>query len=378
MAERPRLFTPIALRGVTLKNRIVISPMCQYSAVEGHANDWHLVHLGRFALGGAAMVFTEATAVEARGRITHGDLGLWSDAHIEGLRRLAAFLRGHGAVPAIQLAHAGRKASMQRPWHGNGPLGAEDLARGDQPWEIVAPSALPLDEGWLVPHELTLDEIAALQRAWRAATRRAHEAGFEVLELHSAHGYLGHEFLSPLSNRRNDRYGGDLAGRMRFSLELAETVRAAWPADKPLFVRLSAVDGLEGGWTIEDTVVLAREVAARGVDVIDCSSGGLAGSATAARIKREPGFQVPYAERVRRDAGVKTMAVGLILEPDQAEAILQAGQADLIAIGRQALYDPSWALHAEAALGLQGEFESWPVQAGWWLERRRRTMARSA
>jgi 2,4-dienoyl-CoA reductase-like NADH-dependent reductase (Old Yellow Enzyme family) len=378
MADRPLLFTPIALRGVTLKNRIVVSPMCQYSAVDGRANDWHLVHLGRFALGGAAMVFTEATAVEARGRITHGDLGLWSDEQIPGLHRIAAFLRANGAVPAIQLAHAGRKASMQRPWHGNGPMDERDRARGEQPWQVAAPSALALDEGWLVPHELSVAEIGALQQAWRDAARRALDAGFEVLELHSAHGYLGHEFLSPLSNRRSDAYGGDLAGRMRFTLELAQAVRAAWPADKPLFVRLSSVDGIEGGWTLEDTVVLARELAARGVDVIDCSSGGLAGSATAAKIKRSPGFQVPYAERVRRDAGVKTMAVGLILEPAQAEAILAAGQADLIAVGREALYDPSWALHAEAALGLQGEFESWPVQAGWWLERRRRTAARGA
>ena len=378
MPSRPRLFTPLALRGVTLKNRIVISPMCQYSAVDGHANDWHLVHLGRFALGGAGMVFTEATAVEARGRITHGDLGLWEDGQIAGLSRVADFLRAHGAVPAIQLAHAGRKASMQRPWHGNGPLDERDRARGDLPWQVVAPSALPLDEGWLVPHELSLAEIAALQDAWRHAARRALAAGFEVLEMHSAHGYLGHEFLSPLSNRRGDRYGGDLAGRMRFTLETAAAVREVWPQDKPLFVRVSSVDGLEGGWTIEDTVVLARELAARGVDVVDCSSGGLAGSATAARVKRGPGFQVPFAERVRREAGVKTMAVGLILEARQAEAILEADQADLIAIGREALYDPSWALHAEAALGLQGEFESWPVQSGWWLERRRRSMLRSA
>jgi len=378
MANRPRLFTPIELRGVTLKNRIVISPMCQYSAEDGRANDWHLVHLGRFALGGAAMIFTEATAVEARGRITHGDLGLWSDEQIPGLRRVADFLRANGAVPAIQLAHAGRKASMQRPWHGNGPLDETDRARGDLPWEIVAPSALALDEGWLMPHELSVTEIGALQDAWRSAARRAAQAGFEVLEMHSAHGYLGHEFLSPLSNRRRDAYGGDLAGRMRFTLETAEAVREAWPQDKPLFVRVSSVDGIEGGWTLEDTVALARELAARGVDVIDCSSGGLAGSATAARVKRGPGFQVPFAERVRRDAGVKTMAVGLILEARQAEAILQAGQADLIALGREALYDPSWALHAEAALGQQGEFGSWPVQAGWWLARRRRSLERSA
>src|SRR5512146_87677 len=247
MAEKPRLFTPIELRGVTLKNRVVISPMCQYSAVDGQANDWHLVHLGRFALGGAAMVFTEATAVEARGRITYGDLGLWSEEHVPGLRRVAAFLREHGAVPAIQLAHAGRKASMQRPWHGNGPMDAHDRARGELPWPIVAPSALPLDEGWLMPHELSVAEIASLQQSWRAAALRALEAGFEALELHSAHGYLGHEFLSPRSNRRGGRYGGDLAGRMRFTLELAETVRAAWPQDKPLFVRLSSVAGSEGG-----------------------------------------------------------------------------------------------------------------------------------
>jgi len=276
----------------------------------------------------------------------------------------------------MQLAHAGRKASMQRPWHGNGPIGDADRARGEQVWDVIAPSALPMDQGWLVPHELSVDEIGALQQAWRRAALRALEAGFEVIELHSAHGYLGHEFLSPLSNRRSDGYGGDLQGRMRFTLELAELLRATWPADKPLFVRVSSVDGLQGGWTLDDTVVLARELKARGVDVIDCSSGGLAGSATAAGVKRGLGFQVPYAERVRREAVVQTMAVGLIVGAAQAEAILRAGQADLIAIGREALNDPNWPLHARTELEAGADYGGWPVQYGWWLDRRRRSLAR--
>jgi 2,4-dienoyl-CoA reductase-like NADH-dependent reductase (Old Yellow Enzyme family) len=378
MASRPLLFTPLQLRGVTLKNRVVISPMCQYSAHDGMANDWHFAHLARYAIGGAGLVFTEATAVERNGRITHGDLGIWSDAHVEPLKRIAAFIKSQGAVPAMQLAHAGRKSSMQRPWHGNGPIDDSDRARGEDVWPVVAPSAIPMDQGWLVPHELSLDEIRALQEHWRKATVRTLQAGFDVIELHGAHGYLGHEFLSPLSNKRTDQYGGSLANRMRFVLELAEILRAAWPMDKPLFTRVSSVDGVEGGWSIEDTVVLAKELKARGVDVLDCSSGGLLGSATAARIKRGPGFQVPFAERVKKETGIATMAVGLILDPHHAEAILQSGQADLIAIGRQALYNPSWALHAEVALGAHGEYESWPVQYGWWLDKRQHIMTPEA
>lgn len=371
MAE-PLLFTPLALRGITVRNRVVISPMCQYSAVEGEANDWHFAHLARFALGGAGAIFTEATAVHRDGRITHGDLGLWSDAQIPPLHRIAGFLRAQGAVPAIQLGHAGRKASMQRPWHGNGPLDASDRARGEEPWRIVAPSPLPIDEGWLVPAQLDRDEMAMLREDFRRAALRAGEAGFEAVEVHGAHGYLLNSFLSPLANRRNDGYGGDRAGRMRFPLEIAETVRAAWPEDRPVFFRVSAVDGIEGGWTLDDTVVLAQELKARGIDVVDCSSGGIAGSATAARVPRAPGFQVPFADRVRRESGIKTMAVGLILEPGQAEAILRDGCADLVAIGREALYDPNWPLHAERALKGEADFAHWPVQAGWWLERRER------
>jgi len=374
MATSPLLFTPIELRGVKLRNRIVISPMCTYSAKDGLVNDWHLVHLGKLAQGGAGLVFTEAAAVEPHGRITHGDIGIWSDEQVPGLARIVSFIKSQGAVAAIQLAHAGRKASMQRPWHGNGPLDDADRARGEQVWDVVAPSAIALDEGWLKPHELSVGEIHDLQSNWCLAAERALQAGFEVIEIHSAHGYLGHEFLSPITNKRSDEYGGDLAGRMRFTLELAGRLRKVWPEDKPLFTRISSVDNIDSGWTIEDSIALARELKDRGVDVVDCSSGGLMGSATAARVKRGPGFQVPFAERIRRDAGISTMAVGLILDGPQAEQILQSRQADLIAIGREVLNNPNWPLHAEAQLGCQGHFESWPEQYGWWLDKRQQSL----
>lgn len=374
--SQPRLFTPISLRSVTSKNRIVISPMCQYSAEDGMANDWHLIHLGKFAQGGAGIVMTEAAAVVAEGRITHGDLGLWHDGQIAPLKRITAFLRANGSVPAIQLAHAGRKASMQRPWYGNAALTAEDHARGDKPWDIVAPSAIPMDDGWLMPHELTLKDLERLRENWRQAALRAVEANFDVLEIHCAHGYLLHEFLSPLSNQRSDAYGGDRAGRMKHPLEIIETVRAVWPADRPLFVRISSVDGIDGGIDIADSVAFVNEAKARGADVIDCSSGGLMGSATAVRIPRGYSFQVPFAEQIRREAKVTTMAVGLILHPQQAEDILSEDRTDLIAVGREALFDPNWPLHAELALSKtkgaigDGTFASWPKQYGWWLERR--------
>ncbi|MCG6207842.1 NADH:flavin oxidoreductase/NADH oxidase [Rhodopseudomonas sp. HC1] len=370
--SQPPLFRPFTLRGVTAKNRILISPMCQYSAVDGMASDWHLVHLGKFAQGGAGIVMAEATAVTANGRITHGDIGLWHDGQIKPLERIATFLRDNGAVPAIQLAHAGRKASMQRPWYGNAALTEDDRARGDQPWPIVAPSPVPMEDGWLTPQELSEDELEHLLDAWRAATLRAVEAGFEMLEVHCAHGYLLHSFLSPLSNMRTDQYGGDRAGRMRFPLQVIETVRAAWPDTLPLSVRVSSVDGVEGGIELADSVVFAREAKARGADIIDCSSGGLLGSATAARIPRGYGFQVPFAETIRREADVPTIAVGLILHPDQAEKVVEQGQADLVGIGREALFDPNWPLHAQLELTEADEqvFAAWPKQYGWWLERR--------
>jgi 2,4-dienoyl-CoA reductase-like NADH-dependent reductase (Old Yellow Enzyme family) len=373
----PRLFTPLAVRDVTFKNRVVIAPMATYSAVEGVVQDWHLAHYGRFALGGAGCVVVEATAVTDQGRITNGDVGIWSSEHARALGRIAKFMKQQGAIPAIQLAHAGRKGSMQRPWHGNGPLTAEDLARGDKTWPIVSAVAEPMAPGYIVPQALSVADISKLVVDWAAAAERAVGAGFEMIEIHNAHGYLVHQFLSPLANKRNDAYGGDFAGRTRFPLEIAEAVRKVIPKGMPLFLRVSAVDGMEGGWTMDDTVAYAKALKERGVDVIDCSSGGLIGSATAARVKRSWGFQVPYAERVRREAGLMSMAVGLIVEPAHAEDILQKEQADFIAIAREALVNPCWPQMAEIALGrsMKDALDDWTVQYAWWLKLRERTIA---
>jgi 2,4-dienoyl-CoA reductase-like NADH-dependent reductase (Old Yellow Enzyme family) len=367
------LFEKIRLRETEARNRIVVSPMCQYSARDGHVTDWHLVHLGKFAQGGAGIVFVEATAVEKRGRITHGDTGIWDDEHIAGLKRIAAFVKEQGALPAIQLAHAGRKASMARPWYGNGPLTQADSDRGDTAWSTIAPTQAPLDPAWIAPRAFKKGDFEVVLNAFRQAARRAHAAGFEVAEVHAAHGYLLHTFLSPLSNTRDDEYGGSLENRMRFPLEVAKAVREAWPAGKPLFMRLSSIDDVEGGWSLEDTVSLAGKLKATGIDVVDCSSGGILGSATAATktlLPRVPGFQLPFSEAVRKETGLKTMAVGLILSGAQAEEALQAGRADLIAIGREALYDPNWPLHAARELGVDPEYAQWPQQYGWWLTRR--------
>lgn len=374
MTAAPHLFQPLTLRGISTRNRLVISPMCQYSAHDGHMDDWHLTHLGRFAIGGAGIVFTEATAVQKRGRITHGCPGLWTDSQIPGHARVAQFALRNGAIPAIQLGHAGRKGGMQRPWFGNGPLNEADIARGDMSWTPVAPSALPVADGWPVPHALTKAEIGELLDDYAAAATRALEAGYKIAEIHGAHGYLVHSFLSPLSNMRTDEYGGSLTGRMRLALEIAERVRAVWPDNLPLFFRTSAVDGVPEGWSLDDTVVLAGELKRIGVDVMDCSSSGIAGAATAGGgQKRQPGFQVGYAERVRKEVDMNTMAVGLITHPQQAETILAEGRADLIAIGREALVDPNWALHAARDLGYDTTFETWPRQSGWWLAGRQKT-----
>ena len=369
---QPLLFTPITIKDVTFKNRIVIAPMATYSAIDGIAQDFHFAHWGRLVLGGAGCVFVEATAVTEQGRITNGDLGLWSAAHVPALKRIAAFMKMQGVVPGIQIAHAGRKGSMQRPWHGNGALTAEDLARGDKKWDTVAPTPEAMAAGHIVPRQLSIADMALLKTRWADAAERALEAGFDVIEIHNAHGYLIHQFLSPLCNKRTDAYGGDFAGRTRFPLEVAEAVRAAWPKENPLFLRVSAVDGVDGGWGMDDTVAYAKELKARGIDVIDCSSGGLYGSATAARVKRTWGFQVPFAERVRKDAGVMSMAVGLITDPRFAEEVLHKGRADLIAIGREALVNPCWPQMAEIALGRERveAMDDWPVQYGWWLKHR--------
>jgi 2,4-dienoyl-CoA reductase-like NADH-dependent reductase (Old Yellow Enzyme family) len=336
------LFEPLEIRSVRLPNRIGVSPMCQYSAIDGMAQDWHMVHLGSRAVGGFGLVIVEATAVEARGRISPGDLGIWSDHHIEPLKRIVGFMEGQGAVPAIQIAHAGRKASTSAPWDGGLPLPPDSGG-----WTPVGASALPFDTGHPVPHELSVDEIRDVQDAFVAGTVRAARAGFRWLEIHAAHGYLAHSFLSPLSNHRQDEYGGSFENRARFVLEIAQRVRDVWPDDLPLTIRFSCTDWAEGGWTIDDSVKLAGLLKDEGVDLVDCSSGGLVPHA---RIKLGPGYQVPFAERIRREAGVATAAVGMITDAVQADAIVREGRADLVLIAREALRDPYWPIRAASAL----------------------------
>ncbi len=346
-----RLFEPLTLRGTTVRNRAWVSPMCQYSSRDGHPTDWHLAHLGSLARGGAGLVMAEATAVIPEGRISPWDAGIWSDAQAADYERITAFVRGQGAVPAIQLAHAGRKASTQRPWDGNGYVEPEDGG-----WQTVAPSPLAYGE-WPTPKELSSQEIAGLVQAFADAARRAHDAGFEVAEVHAAHGYLLHEFLSPLTNERADEYGGDLAGRSRFLLDVVAAVRAAWPEDKPVFVRLSATEWADGGWSIEDTVTVSRQLRDAGVDLVDVSSGG---NVPHQQIAVGPGYQVPFARAVRAGAGIATGAVGLITEPAQAEQVLVEGSADAVFLGRVLLREPHWPLRAAAALGADVDY--WPTQ----------------
>ncbi|MBM5826618.1 MAG: NADH:flavin oxidoreductase/NADH oxidase [Cyanobacteria bacterium M_surface_7_m2_040] len=365
---QPLLFTPLRMRGVTRANRCVLSPMVQHKAVDGQVNDYHLVHLGQFAIGRFGIVFSENCAVEPQGRVTQGDIGLWDDRQIAGHQRLAHFVQQQGSLAGLQISHVGRKGSAPRPFDPPGQLGPEGADW--QPWPVVGPSALPAGAGFPVPQELSLEAIEALVHRFGETAARAERAGYDVIELHAAHGYLLAQFLSPLSNQRNDHYGGDRAGRMRLPLAIVRQMRQVWPSSKPLFVRISALDGA-GGWDLDDSVAFATELKALGVDVVDCSSGGLTGLATAQPIQRSPGFQVPYAAAVRRQAGVATMAVGLILDGPQAEAILQAGDADLIAIGRQALADPHWALHAAKELGHDDSYALWPPEYGWWLHKRK-------
>jgi len=336
------LFTPLKLRSVTLRNRIAVSPMCQYSSEDGFATDWHLVHLGSRAVGGAGLVIMEATAVEPRGRISPGDVGIWKDRHIEPLARIAKFLRANGAAPGIQLAHAGRKASTATPWSGGGIL--TECAGG---WQTVAPSPIPFQPGAPSPHEISAAEIAAIVGSFRAAALRAREAGFEVAEIHAAHGYLIHQFLSPLSNHRTDEYGGAFENRVRFAIEVIRAVRSAWPESLPLLLRISATDWVEGGWDLDQSVELARRARELGVDLIDCSSGG---ASPEQKIALGPGYQVPFAERIRREAGVPTGAVGLITTAEQAAEIVRCGQADLVLLARQFLRDPYFPLHAAREL----------------------------
>jgi 2,4-dienoyl-CoA reductase-like NADH-dependent reductase (Old Yellow Enzyme family) len=346
-----KLFSPLSIKSITLKNRIVVSPMCQYSSIDGFANDWHLVHLGSRAVGGAALIIQEATAVSPEGRITPDDLGIWKDEHMGNLKNIASFVHAQGSLFGIQLAHAGRKASHASPWRGGKLLSIHEGG-----WQNVAPSEIPFAEGTTAPHALTENDIRKVIEDFKLGAARALNVGYDVVEIHAAHGYLIHEFLSPLSNQRTDNYGGTFENRIRLLLQIVENVRYVWPEDKPLFVRISASDWADGGWTIDESVALSKILKDKGVDVIDTSSGG---AVRHQKISLGPGYQVPFSERIRKESGILTGAVGLIDNAEQAEEILTSGKADLILIAREFLRDPYFPLHAAKQLG---EDIKWPVQ----------------
>jgi 2,4-dienoyl-CoA reductase-like NADH-dependent reductase (Old Yellow Enzyme family) len=346
-----KLFEPLRIKSVEFRNRIVVSPMCEYSSVDGFANDWHLVHLGTRAVGGAALVFTEAIAVSPEGRISPADLGIWKDEHIEFLKRIVTFIHEHGAIAGTQLAHAGRKASVDAPWRGNKVLSNEEGG-----WTPVAPSPLPFKEGDKIPHELSRDEIKKVVDDFKNAADRALKCGFKVVEIHAAHGYLINEFFSPLSNLRKDEYGGSFENRIRILLEIIEAIKSVWPADNPLFVRITASEWADGGWTIDDSVRLAKILKENGVDLIDCSSGG---NVYRAKIEVKPLYQVPFAEKVKKESGIMTGAVGLITNARECQEILVMGKADMIFLARQMLREPYFPLHAAKELGVDVK---WPDQ----------------
>lgn len=346
-----KLFTPFTLKTITFKNRIVVSPMCQYSAVNGFANDWHLVHLGSRASGGAGLIIQEATAVSPEGRISPGDLGLWEDAQIEKLKQITDFIKSQNAVPGIQLAHAGRKGSCHAPFHGG-----KQLAENEGAWHTVAPSTLAFEEGQILPKELDKKGIEIIVSDFKSATKRAVKAGYQVLEIHAAHGYLLHQFLSPLSNKRTDEFGESFENRIRLTLEVLEAVQSEWPNDLPLFVRISAQDWAEGGWNLEESIAISKILKEKGVDLIDVSSGGLISTQ---KIKLEPGYQVPFAEAIKNEAGIATGAVGLITTAQQADEILQKNQADMVFFAREALRNPYFPLNFARELGAD---INWPIQ----------------
>ncbi len=365
------LFSPLKIREITLRNRIVVSPMLTYSADHGHVNDWHLAHLAQFAAGGAGLVFMESTKVDPAGCSTPRDTGLWKDEFIEPLKRITALIKRHGAVPAIQLGHSGRKARRSVPWEGRVPLAHCPGVDHGEVWELAGPSAVAHDQKYAVPREMTRDDIREAVRAWGEAARRANEAGFDVVEIHGAHGYLLHQFLSADANRRTDEYGGSLENRMRFAAEVAREVRSRWPEGKPLFFRVSAVD--ETGWTIPDSIALAKVLKANGVDVIDCSAGGMLDHPPPGAHAPGYGYQVPYARDIRAGADIMTMAVGMIVHSDQAEDIMTTGSADLVALGREMLHNPHWPMDAAQKLGVASPFSGIPLSYGYYLERRAKT-----
>ena len=366
------LFQSYTLRELELRNRIVVSPMATYSAIDGFVTDWHVQHVGKLAAGGAGLVFVEQSSVNLQGRITHGCLGIWKDEHVPGLKKLTTLIRDLGAASAIQIAHSGRKGSSQRPWEGGGPLGNDDIvARDEGPWEACAPSAIPFDNDWPTPTEMSLEAIEQVVADYRAAFIRARDAGFDVCELHCAHGYLMHSFLSPLGNQRTDQYGGDRAGRMKLPLRIAGIMREVWPDHLPCMVRVSSVDGVGIGWQIEDSVAYASELKKLGIDMIDCSSGGFKLPAENSLVARTTGFQLPFSEKIRKESGLPTMGVGLIRTGEQAASALQDGRADLVALGRELLWNPNWPMQIATEHDEENGWKLMPPQYGWWLRRRK-------
>ncbi|GAA4333120.1 NADH:flavin oxidoreductase/NADH oxidase [Pigmentiphaga soli] len=357
-----KLFDPVRLKGVTARNPIVVSPMCQYQSVGGSPTDWHFVHMGRYAVGGAGIVFYEETAVEARGRKTPLCAALFDDGQIPAYKRIADLVRSLGAVPAMQLGHSGGRASERGPLDGRKPLTEKDAELGWQPWEPISSSAVQLRKGSPVPRAMELKEIQAVVQAFADAAVRSLRAGFEIVEIHGAHGYLIQQFLSPLVNRRKDAYGGSLNGRMRFALEISEAVRAVWPADKPLFFRISVLDGKGGLWSLDDSIELAKALKTRGVDLIDCSSGGLSGDSTMPEVPRVPSYHVPYARRIKQATGLPTMAPGFITGARQAEDLLRQGDVDLIGMARELMFHSDWPVHAARELGVEDYLRLFPAE----------------
>jgi 2,4-dienoyl-CoA reductase-like NADH-dependent reductase (Old Yellow Enzyme family) len=378
-----KLFEPFQIRDLHFKNRICVSPMSQYKALNGYANDWHFAHLSRFALGGCATIFTEATGVSAEGRRTHGDLGLWEDAQIVELKGITHFIHQQNAIAGVQLAHAGRKASERRPWHGETPVNHEDIAlRNEAPWQALSPTAEPYGEAWPAPKAMTETDIKKVIDDFGTAARRADEAGFDAIEVYAAHGFLLHQFYSPLCNTREDSWGGSFENRVKLSVEVAKSIRQHWPDKKALFFRISATEWLDDGWDIKDSVALAKLLKSHGVDLIDCSSGGIGGGMGSERpmprFPLGPAFQADLAKQVRREADIATMAVGLIWQAQVAENVVASGQADLIAMGRELLNNPNWTLHAAMELEVDPDFRLWDDAMGWWLKKRKRLLDKLA
>ena len=374
--NEPALFSSFEIKSKILRNRVVLSPMCQYKAEKGMISDWHLQHYSRFAFSGLGAAFIEATGVSSQGRITHGCTGIWSDDHIQGLSKIVNIFKEYNCISGIQLAHAGRKASFLRPWDGASPITSDAVK--ETAWETIGPSAIPINNSSPVPKEMTIEDINNLKDDFKKAAQRANKSGFDMVEIHGAHGYLLHSFFSPISNKRNDAYGGNFENRIRLSLEIVKEVKSVWPENKPIFYRLSSVDGAEGGATLEENVKLAKALKVAGVDVVDCSSGGIGGSPVLTKSKITPGFQVPYSEKIKNEANISSMAVGAIIDANQANEIILNQRADLVALGRELLADPQWVYKAATYFNLENAKSYLPDSYSFYLSRRDEFLDRSA